>query len=43
VVRMLGNQTVLFAPYEFLNDIKGRFYNLMAKRRDFQILTFRSE
>ena len=37
------NQTVLFAPPEFLNDISGRFYSLMAKRRGFQILTFRSE
>ena len=37
------NQTVLFAPPEFLNDISGRFYSLMTKRRGFQILTFRSE
>jgi hypothetical protein len=40
---MIDNQTVLFAPTELVNDVNGRMYHRMAKCRDFQILTFRSE
>ena len=33
-------RTVLFAPAEFVNDTKGRFYNCMAKSLAFQFCTF---
>ena len=33
-------RTVLFAPAKFANDLKGRFYNCMAKSLAFQFCTF---
>ena len=39
VARMTEKRTVLFAPAKFANDLKGRFYNCLAKSLAFQFYT----
>ena len=41
VPRMPEKRTVLFAPAKFANDLKGRFYNCVAKSLAIQFHTLR--
>jgi hypothetical protein len=41
VQRMTEKRTVLFAPAKFVNDLKDRFYNCVAKSLAIQFYTLR--